>query len=95
MLLDIPDEPAIATWTDIDLVFPYYSALVATVRAISPLPITISPYLSGARTYNVTPAVVAQQAQLFAENTGIGTFKYGKTALELMLLMYVQFSWPN
>ncbi|KAH3757361.1 hypothetical protein Pelo_10789 [Pelomyxa schiedti] len=67
----IPDEAAIPLWTDVALTFSYYSGLVETIHEFSPLPVTVSPYLSGARTYNVTPDVVARRAKEFADGTGI------------------------
>lgn len=73
IILDIPDEADIPSpvWIDISLVAPYYKGVVDTVRAVSDLPVTISPYLKNARTLSVSPTEIANRAQRFAKETGI------------------------
>eukprot|EP01105_Mastigella_eilhardi_P007730 TRINITY_DN1939_c0_g1_i3.p1 TRINITY_DN1939_c0_g1~~TRINITY_DN1939_c0_g1_i3.p1 ORF type:complete len:337 (-),score=89.01 TRINITY_DN1939_c0_g1_i3:30-1040(-) len=58
-------------WDDIPAVTPFYAGLVAVIREFSDLPITASPYLNGARKYDVSPDVIAKRTAIFAEESGI------------------------
>ncbi|KAH3756232.1 hypothetical protein Pelo_11941 [Pelomyxa schiedti] len=65
------DEAGVPYWTEEYVVLPYYTQVTTMMKSRYNIPVTVSPYLNGARTMNVTPATIAERAALFAATTGV------------------------
>jgi hypothetical protein len=65
----IPDEPALAYWTDPSVTYSYYAGLVNAIKPYSTKQILVAPYLAGVG--GRQPSVIGSRAKAFQQNTGI------------------------